>query len=613
MSSSSRGCRRSSATLLFAATLFRVLHFLAAFPAAAHSHDSNADVAGFDPFQTLGFVPGLEKRQNEIVRGLGNDKPGTYNLEFGQTNYWVLESAQLFIDNVDGSNEGARGRELKKRQEGQTTKKVYITFNTCLQPVGGQSNDGGLDDGSGIRSRLPQLQVFVSNNSGNQAPGPGVLDRPQTSIPIVQGFGNLTINASGPVWVGVFAPDVEDWRLWKGVWSYELVLSTRKPYHGYIDDQFLYLVDSDNDAALLITGNMTKESANEGGVDEEFQEEDLMTRPPPYTMYAQNQAITSRFLGLERSYCAVTKLAQVRPRNLDMSMTRRGFGHLPKQQFHLKELNRSSSYLGYLARPNSTDPSDTSGTLWRSLRIKTKQDGNCQIIYNLPFCSEVAYAVPSNPTLFLMDNLTAFYDEIARGWYKNFTYSLQQVQCNASSSAQYSLARNCTDCDAAYKNWLCAVTIPRCMDYSSDLPYLAERATGKLFFNASSGKEQPHAYNTSDATAPNVTDVSSSRNPKIDEVIRPGPYKEVKPCVDLCWSLVQSCPSSFGFQCPLVGSWGVGQSYGDRDLEGDVTCSFLGAVYFLSGAPGRWSWWGGGGGLIVWGMGMIAWFSWVGV
>jgi calcium channel MID1 len=74
---------------------------------------------------------------------------------------------------------------------------------------------------------------------------------------------------------------------------------------------------------------------------------------------------------------------------------------------------------------------------------------------------------------------------------------------------------------------------------------------------------------------------NSSRNPIIDTDIKPGPYKEVLPCQDLCHELVQSCPASLGFGCP-VEEW-LNASYGVRSPNGDITCSYLGAAYFLNG------------------------------
>lgn len=579
--------------------------------AAGGGDVDDTDIDWHEQILELQDLQELRTRDNEIVRGLGNGVPGRYNLQFGEINYWLLEPNDLY-----GSSTAKRGAgsELRRRdgehgnekRQDDNAVELYITFNTCLQPQPNQD----LPESQRPIAPPPELQVFMSNTGENQAPGPAVTDKPQTVIPIIGGFGNLTITTSGSTWIGVYAPTVDDTDEWVDIWNYEIVLSTTRPYHQYIEDQFLYLIDTDDSSALLITGNMTTSSSREGGFDEDVDGDELMTRDPPYKMYAQNTGVQSRFNGLERSYCAVKGLAQTS--TSDESMTRRGLGNLPKEQFHLRELNSSTTYIGFLTRPggNGSDPDDTSGTVWRAMRINTKGDGNCQIIYNLPFCSEVAYAVPSNPTLFGIEQLTSFYDNIAESWYKNFSYSLQQVPCNASKSSAYSLARTCDDCAAAYKNWLCAVTIPRCMDYSSTLPYLAERASNELFYNATNKGLQLHPYSptlspASLAAHTNTTGTSvASRNKQIDQVIRPGPYKEVKPCMDLCWTLVQSCPTTFGFSCPSMKQLGGEQSYGDRDGEGDVTCSYLGAVYFLSAAGRGWSVGLGAAGWVLW---MVVW------
>lgn len=82
----------------------------------------------------------------------------------------------------------------------------------------------------------------------------------------------------------------------------------------------------------------------------------------------------------------------------------------------------------------------------------------------------------------------------------------------------------------------------------------------------------------------------NSRNPFIDEKVVPGPYKEVLPCDDLCYNVVQSCPASMGFQCPLEGDMGFNLSYGIRPVSEDgtpikstqITCNYPGAAYFLA-------------------------------
>ena len=207
-------------------------------------------------------------------------------------------------------------------------------------------------------------------------------------------------------------------------------------------------------------------------------------------------------------------------------------------------------------------------------------------MYNLSFCSDVAYAVPTNPFKYSPTNglpsLAALYDSNAAGMYQFFNYSLQQIACNTTSSAQFSLARTCDDCAAAYKQWLCAVTIPRCEDFSNPAPWLMPRNTAQGFVNGSAVPAELDGMSMQSLLGAVAT--NSSRNPIIDTDIEPGPYKEVLPCEDLCYDLVQSCPAALGFGCPYKGK-GLYQSYGTRSNDsGIIKCSYLGAAYYLSGA-----------------------------
>lgn len=198
-------------------------------------------------------------------------------------------------------------------------------------------------------------------------------------------------------------------------------------------------------------------------------------------------------------------------------------------------------------------------------------DDNCAVLFNLSFCSEVAYAVPSNPSL-NVTQLTAIYDDNAAALYKNFSYSLQQIQCNATDISAYSLAVGCDDCAAAYKQWLCAVTIPRCADFSNNADFLRVRNAAQAFLN---GTEIPR-----DSPLVQSPVESRSRNSLIDTEIKPGPYKEILPCQDLCFDLVRNCPASLKFSCPDGAA--LNASYGYRNANGDITCSYLGAAYYLS-------------------------------
>lgn len=526
------------------------------------------------------YLPQNERRAGgSVTIALQNGVARNLNIQYGELQYWYLSAQEIY----GGESSQSGSDELRKREVGGhiferrwDPKMVYITVNTCLQPQFNYSFP--------LEMPLPQLQLYVSNSTANQTPGPTVRNTSQIAVPVIQGFGSLSMVTTGSISVGVYAADMseEDQKKYQGPWNYEIAISTSGQYHDWQPMRNLYLIDSDDSATLLITGNITNTNTQD-------EIDKIMNVDPPYVLFAQNTQFPSPFRGLEHSYCAISKLAQLNLANVETSLTRRGLGNLPKQQFHLLGLNKSSSYVAYLATPPSNSSgSGSGGILWDPMTFNTKSDGNCQIVYDLPFCSEVAYAVPANPTIFTTpEQLGIFYDNIAQGWYQNFSYSLQQIPCNSTDlTLRYSFARNCDDCAAAYKTWLCAVAIPRCADFTSTLPYLADRGLDTEFFNKTSNSTVPndlgilsnysggdHSYNTASLR---------SRNPLIESVVRPGPYKEIKPCIDLCWSLVQSCPSDFGFTCPMLGSWGAEMSYGERSPDGDVTCSWLGAAYFLS-------------------------------
>lgn len=200
----------------------------------------------------------------------------------------------------------------------------------------------------------------------------------------------------------------------------------------------------------------------------------------------------------------------------------------------------------------------------------------------LSFCDQVAYAVPSNPKTFSnMSALASFYDNYTQSAYVNFNKSLQQIPCDTTSSAQFSLARTCDDCAAAYKSWLCSVTIPRCTDFSTSdsLWWLQKRNMIQQFPN---GTFLP---DSEIALANTTAYLSASRNPNIDAVVQPGPYKEILPCQETCYNLVQSCPAAFSFGCPRPGDRSFNFSYGIMpdpskfpQQTNQITCNYPGAT-----------------------------------
>ncbi|RMZ91018.1 hypothetical protein DV736_g1737, partial [Chaetothyriales sp. CBS 134916] len=540
---------------------------------------------------------GLLGRAETGVSALANNDPQNMNIELGASQFWIFPEAAvngphgragpglpgswLLIRDVDEAD--SLFPEPRKRQTGR---QVWISLNTCLQPSANETAGGA------STAMPPQLQMYISQSDSNSKPGPGVDDPSQQTITVEGGYGLFTATADSSVYVGIAAPNTTHF---SGIWNYEIAASIDAPYHSANTTwPNLYFVDSDNHAALLITNDTTQADSNSTI----FRE--WMSLQPPYGMFAiphtsrSIYSVRNSYCGLKNSASIFTNLESIVNQNT-ASMTSRGLGGKPKEQFYLTNLTSSASYWGVLAMQGNSTASGAGvvgggGIVYAAMNFSTKSQSNCALMYNLSFCSEVAYAVPSNPVLFPpltggYTQLAALYDSYAANMYNYFNYSLQQIPCNATSSAQFSLVRTCDDCARAYKQWLCAVSIPRCEDFNNTSPYLKARNLGQDFINGSSVTILPqYAVGGSQHVLLSAVATNSSRNAIIDTDIRPGPYKEVLPCQDLCWDLVQSCPAALGFSCPLSHA-GLEDSYGSRsNNSGVISCSYLGAAYYLSAA-----------------------------
>ncbi|ORY87843.1 stretch-activated cation channel Mid1, partial [Protomyces lactucae-debilis] len=301
--------------------------------------------------------------------------------------------------------------------------------------------------------------------------------------------------------------------------------------------RFLFLQDADFSAALLTTGNLTSNAL------------------PNYQIWVNpsrgavaNNIDASIQESLQASYCGITRAkAQVTLANADRSMTTRG-GNQPKEQFYVHDLQPSTFYDAYITlRNNLTE----GGTIWPVQQFRTRDDTTCQIIYNLAFCNEIAYSVPSNSTLYNPVALGTYYDNRALAYFQNFSNTMQQYACNVSDDAKYSLVSTCDDCKAAYKDWLCAVTIPRCADTTNPASFLTLR--------------------------------NQSRSPLLDRDLHPGVYKEVLPCGDLPRNVARTCPAFIQFWLPSNKTV-FDATYGQRSNNATISCNAPGVDFWVAGA-----------------------------
>ncbi|KAL4787787.1 stretch-activated Ca2+-permeable channel component-domain-containing protein [Aspergillus varians] len=482
-----------------------------------HKADETGETRGLD----------IVSRASAGGTPLGNNRYETMEIAMGALQQWSFSAGSAASNSVNTSSNN------QSNNTKRATTTVYLSLTICSKPILKESISNTAQD-------LPQLAVYVSTSSSLQQPGPGKGDGDQSVYHSMEGYMNAIVTTESDVYIGIAAPEGGDFT---GSYSYQVAASTDDFFHGANDqDAMLLFVDSGSDTALLTTTSLA------GEILTEEQRKQWNDSKALYTMFVSN-ANNTAVSGLSRSYCALERYSQAgKEYNVQRSISTRKKEDIGVQeQFYLTGLNRSSTYVGVLAISNSTGSGNGvvggGGKVWKATNFRTKSDGNCDVIYDLDFCSDVAYAVPSNPSMNVSEIRTK-YDDYAADLYKNFNYSLQQIQCNTSNETIFSMAVGCDDCAAAYKSWLCAVTIPRCDDYSS-----TSNKSAVMIRNAA----QPFPNGT-EITNKTLQDNPVTNRPRnsglIDKEINPGPYKEILPPVRFCHDLVRNCPMALGFSCP---------------------------------------------------------------
>jgi hypothetical protein len=236
---------------------------------------------------------------------------------------------------------------------------VYLSLTTCDKPDSNKTN----------ADPFPQLEVYVSKSEKLEEPGPGKDDTLQDIYTAEGGYVAITKDTDSDVFIGVAAPNTTDY---KGDYTFQIAASIDAYFHSTVNQSSLHFVDADVSAALLVTDNLTMSASNSSNYHQ------WMNMIPPYTMFAHNVNNTA-LEGLERSFCALDKLAQVgRISNItEVGMTSRGLGNKPKEQFYLTGLDKSSFYNGILAMTGNSTSSGNGivgggGQVWKSTAFSTK-------------------------------------------------------------------------------------------------------------------------------------------------------------------------------------------------------------------------------------------------
>ncbi|KAG5949435.1 hypothetical protein E4U53_005885 [Claviceps sorghi] len=621
---------------LAATSCLLLLYFLLLAPKGVFAYEPALDsFSGSSPWPDLSAIDSAEGDSSEsqssfyepILNFLGrsvlgragdttpleNDKPLASNIQPGDTPIcYVIRKGSL--ENVMSLGEQARDDDGDDDGDGKMSSSgggknatIYISANTCLRPMvlsdGNSSSSGnGNGNGNGNNSprKPPQMVLFLSN--GTDLGCPQITN--STTGEVTKGFtahkfeqGAVTVNVTNitsDIYIGIYAPKIED-RV-TGWYEYEVAASSIEYFHQYRSHEAggseLLWMDSDSTAALLITRNLTNDVSNI---------HHIWSEGPPYQLFVSGPD-SSALDGLRRSACGLEKNARIGTDNdgyglnnavVKTSMTLRGPGTLPKQQFYIVGLNATTSYSGVLVRPanvtvNSRRNSKRQGSgagagagqvsgrrpgsiVFQGTSFQTSAAPNCKVVTDLEFCDEIQYAVPGNDGKFNNTELAMTYDVQARSIYDNFLKVMQQIPCETDKTSRYSLARTCEDCKRAYKRWLCTVSLPRCEDLHTSSRFSVIRNVNQAFPNGTLLPAEDRQR------LGRVPAQNASRNSFIDQTIQPGPYYELLPCEDICYQVVQSCPAAIQFQCPQPGMYGFNVTYGVRSEDNSVvSCNYPG-------------------------------------
>lgn len=177
---------------------------------------------------------------------------------------------------------------------------------------------------------------------------------------------------------------------------------------------------------------------------------------------------------------------------------------------------------------------------------------SCPLVHSLSYCPLVSYAVPlpDPPFPLTAHNATTLPNTLTvplLSYMTNFTATLLTFACGRD---WYTPLQSCESCQAAYRNWLCAVSFPRCGE--------APPTT------AAAGATQA-AQTVFPALLPQ-TSGAPPRNPNLP-AFPASSYEVLLPCLETCNAVDRACPNFLGFTCP-VPNFNANQSYGVGFVDG---------------------------------------------
>lgn len=442
------------------------------------------------------------------------------------------------------------------------------------------------------------VRMYVSTDQTNKRPGPNDLSGKPDVQYLLGGFArdeNIDREPDG-AWITIWPP--AETRNVTGTWNFTLTASTEGAPLSLQSQSGITFADSDRNTALL-----TSLSYPTNG-------------QPNLTLYVlpssdQSSYVTATYFN--SSLCAIT--AAVTQFNatqdnlqINSSVTQRGLTayNLDQQrlQFQVGDLRPGTNYTAWMVEYGQIGtPSQQNATIYPAVKFVTKRSENCRLVYDVDFCPQVAYSIPLSPSVSTQQALSIINQTVSPNL-NNFTATIDTFPCNSTQFGQYSPVQTCADCKRQYQDWLCAVTMPRCVDPlpqsgSNNTAAVSDPTTLNGIESEINPQLHPYIINRN----------NNSRQGYIDapDGLAAGPYGELLPCIYTCYFVSRSCPAPLiQWTCPVwdisaqsnygtfadVGinegagtdgqKWGGPSRYIAQDGFGNLYCNSVGTSELLT-------------------------------
>ncbi|KAH8092178.1 stretch-activated Ca2+-permeable channel component-domain-containing protein [Cristinia sonorae] len=306
------------------------------------------------------------------------------------------------------------------------------------------------------------------------------------------------------------------------------------------------------------------------------------TDPPNYQLFiAPTSALSSA--GIPRTGCALRAAAggagtEMRLLSSEQSegMWLRDEAEGWRWQWLVQGLAPSTNYTAF-AVLDGTKVSD-------EIMFSTKSGGfACPLVHSLPYCPRTAYAIPMDPPpapgiAHDASTLPATLTDPLLSYLTNFTTSLLTHPCGRDL---YSPLVTCSDCQEAYRKWLCTVSFPRCGEPRPDDPSVAgntpttnSRRYSPSFLNSFRSFASFSNTNTQPQQPLSALLPQSTTTPPRNQFWPSftSPYSVLLPCLETCTAVDRACPVMLGFKCPIprfTASLSYGVGFVDSGEEGE--------------------------------------------